>query len=142
MIPVIDVIGSVIGKVLDKIPDAGKKAELQLEIAKELNRNEEAILSAITAVDVKQAEINAEEAKSSNLLVSGARPFIMWVCGAAFTWAFIFQPIITYIIAVSGHSIKELPELNMSELMPVLLGLLGLGGFRTFEKVKGVQDKH
>lgn len=142
MIPIFDVLAPIIGKVLDFIPDPNKKAEAQLRLQQELDANSEHILNALTEVDKAQAAINVEEAKSSNLFVSGGRPAIIWICATAFGWTYVLQPALVFVLAASGHPVQGLPTLNMSEMMPVLLGILGLGGMRTWEKSQGVQDKH
>jgi len=142
MIPILDALMPVIGKVLDFIPDPQKKAEAQLKMQQEINRNSEAILAALTAVDKAQADINVEEAKSQDKFVSRARPSIMWICAMAFAWTYVLQPFLVFILTAYGHPVDGLPALNMSEMMPVLLGILGLGGMRSFEKYQGVHDKH
>lgn len=141
MLPILDILAPIIGKVLDYIPDPSKKAEAQLKIQTELDANSQAILSALTAVDKAQAETNTEEAKSLNLFVAGARPFIMWVCGASFAWVFVLQPMIAFVLTAVGHPVA-LPTMDMSQMMPVLLGTLGLGGMRSWEKAQGVQGNH
>lgn len=82
-----------------------------------------------------QLEINKVEAANENLFVSGARPFIMWVCGFAFAWMYVVQPMITYLVVVTGNPMPILPVFNTTELMTVLFGLLGLGGMRSFDKL-------
>jgi len=142
MLPFLDILTPIISKVLDFIPDPQKKAEAQLKLQTELDSNSQALLNALTAVDKAQAAVNAEEAKSSNLFIAGGRPAIIWICATAFGWTYVLQPAVVFILAASGHPIKELPVLNMSEMMPVLLGILGLGGMRSWEKSQGVNDKH
>ena len=88
-------------------------------------------------VDLAQMAINREEAKSRNIFIAGWRPFIGWTCGIALAWTYVGTPILQFILAQTGHLI-DLPSLDMSQMMPVLLGMLGLGGLRTFEKFKGV----
>lgn len=85
-----------------------------------------------------QTAINQAEAASPNMFVAGWRPFIGWICGAAFALNFIVQPIAQWII---GPTVK-LPELDLATMLPVLLGMLGLGAYRTVEKVQGVQSNH
>ena len=89
--------------------------------------------------DLAQLAVNAAEAKHKSLLVAGWRPFIGWTCGAAFAWAFLLAPIVQTIVVYTGAEIytAALPELDLATMMPVLLGMLGLGGLRTFEKAKG-----
>jgi hypothetical protein len=121
-----------ISALLDKvIPDAGERARLAHEIATMAERQAHEIALA-------QIEVNKEEAKSENLFKSGWRPFIGWVCGTAFAYHFVGQPIIMFVLAYFGLPAPELPGFDMASLMTVLGGLLGLGGLRTFEKYKGV----
>lgn len=87
-----------------------------------------------------QLNVNAEEAKSEHVFVSGWRPFIGWVCGASFGWTFVVQPLASFACATFNHPV-DLPALDMSQMMPVLLGMLGLGGLRSFEKFQGVNKK-
>ena len=85
-----------------------------------------------------QLAINKEEAKSSNIFVAGWRPFIGWSCGVALVWHFIAAPFIIFFAALFGATLPPLPEFDMGSLMTVLMGMLGLGGLRTFEKYKKV----
>lgn len=80
-----------------------------------------------------QLEINKAEAQNEHWFVSGARPFIMWVCGMVFAWTYILQPILVFIFIATGHPLT-LPSLDISEVMPVLLGMLGLGAYRSYDK--------
>ena len=124
-------IGPILG-LLDKvIPDSNERARLAHEIATMAERQAHEIALA-------QIEVNKEEAKSDSLFKSGWRPFIGWVCGAAFAYHFVGQPVIIFVLAYFGLPAPELPEFDMMSLMTVLGGLLGLGGLRTFEKYKGV----
>ena len=84
-----------------------------------------------------QLAIDQAEAKSSRLFVAGGRPFLLWVCGAAFAGEYVVMPVASWIATALGHPVT-LPNLDMSQMMPVLLGLLGLGGYKTWEKLKGV----
>ena len=85
-----------------------------------------------------QLAINKEEAKSSNIFVAGWRPFIGWSCGFALVWHFIGDPFIIFFAALFGATLTPLPEFDMGSLMTVLMGMLGLGSLRTFEKYKKV----
>lgn len=94
--------------------------------------------------DLAQMAVNAEEAKSGIMFVSGWRPYIGWVCGTAFAYNYILYHLILsiffYIGQFTGVDIDPsgLPKLNTAEMMPVLMGMLGLGGLRTWEKHNGV----
>lgn len=84
-----------------------------------------------------QLEINKVEAANPSVFVSGARPFIMWICGLGFGLQFIVNPLVTWGCIVYGNPVV-LPALDMSILMTLLGGLLGLSGMRTVEKLNGV----
>lgn len=118
---------------LDKfIPDADEKAKLAHEISTLAEK--QAHESAMA-----QIKVNQEEAKHKSTFVSGWRPFIGWTCGAALAYHFIMQPLLIFVLTVTGQPV-ELPAFDMGSLMTVLMGMLGLGGLRTFEKFKGVDN--
>jgi len=94
-------------------------------------------IAAAVMVVQGQLDINKEEAKSPSVFVSGARPFIMWVCGVACAWNWIGLKIALFIAAYTGHVLNLQPA-DMTEMLPVLMGMLGLGGYRTIEKLNGV----
>ena len=117
-----------IGRFLPEDKEERAKAERKIEAE---------LASHLAKVDLAQMAINREEAKSRNIFIAGWRPFIGWTCGIALAWTYVGTPILQFILAQTGHLI-DLPSLDMSQMMPVLLGMLGLGGLRTFEKFKGV----
>lgn len=84
-----------------------------------------------------QAEINKIEATHRSAFASGWRPFIGWVCGFALVYYFVLRDILTWVIAVYRPDIGVPPAIHMEELITVLMGLLALGGLRTFEKISG-----
>lgn len=95
-------------------------------------------LAAAVMVVQGQLDINKTEAASPSVFVAGWRPFIGWVCGTACAWNWIGLSVAKFIaLTVFAHSI-DLKPADISEMMPVLMGMLGLGTLRTFEKVKGV----
>jgi hypothetical protein len=116
------------GKVLDRVlPDPAQQAAAKLELLK-LQQNGE--LAQITG----QMEINKVEAASSSLFVSGWRPSVGWVCSAGFAVQFIVGPLAEWGAALTGHHVK-FPQMDTGTMMPLLLGMLGLGGLRTAEKL-------
>jgi len=124
-------IGPVTG-LLDKfIEDKDQKAKLAHEIATMAEKQAHDNAMA-------QIEVNKIEAASPDFFKSSWRPFIGWVCGVAFAYHFVLQPIIIFVVALFGADIPTLPEFDMASLMTVLGGLLGLGGLRTYEKSKGL----
>lgn len=83
-----------------------------------------------------QLAVNQAEAANSSLFVAGWRPFVGWTCGAAFAFKFVGGPLLVLVANYFGHQIA-LPEFDYSEMSTILLGMLGLGGLRTVEKIKG-----
>tara|TARA_R110002020_G_scaffold236526_1_gene448871 strand:- start:2090 stop:2497 length:408 start_codon:yes stop_codon:yes gene_type:complete len=83
-----------------------------------------------------QADINLVEAKSGSFFVSGWRPFIGWVCGVGVGFNYVLRPFLNYILAVFYPSVSQMETMDMSQLMPLLMGMLGFGALRTYEKVK------
>lgn len=126
-IPILDALTPAINKVLSYIPDPQQRLEAQHQL-----------ISDIQVWDSQQTSINVEEAKNENIFVSGWRPFIGWVCGVAFAYKFIIQPLLIFIIVACQvkFDIDDLPEMDWTEMSTVLLGMMGLGGMRTFEKIK------
>ena len=107
------------------------KAELKFKLETFEAQNEQDITIA-------QIKVNEAAAKSDSMFVAGARPFILWICGLGFAMNFLIAPIATFIASMSGHPDIVFPQADLSVMMPVLCGLLGIGGLRTFEKIKGV----
>ena len=98
---------------------------------------EKAQLAASLALIQTQTDVNKEEAKNPSVFVSGWRPFIGWVCGMACAWNWMGLPIALFTAEFFGHPVNVHPA-DVSDMMPVLMGMLGLGGMRTYEKVQGV----
>jgi len=125
----------IFGQLLDKVlPDteAANKAKAEL-----ISMQAKGELDVILA----QIKVNEEEAKSTNPFVSGARPFILWTCGVAFGYAALVEPFARFAATVWFGYTGAFPEINTEITMQVLLGVLGLGGMRSFEKAKGVAAK-
>ena len=119
-------------QLLDKfIEDKDQKAKLAHELATMADK---------MAHDERLAQIsvNKEEASSGSIFKGGWRPFIGWVCGIAFFYHFVCQPIIVFVLTIFGVSIVNLPEFEMNTLLTVLGGMLGIGGLRSYEKSKGL----
>jgi len=119
--PKLNVVAGIIDKVaghVDKFTlDKEEKANLIMEINK------------------AQIEVNKVEAGSDSLFKSGWRPSVGWICSFALGYHFVMQPMLAFILSALGHNII-LPEFDMTTLTTILMGLLGLGGMRSFEKVK------
>lgn len=118
------------GKVIDKIwPDPIERDKAKLEL---LRLQQSGELAGIVA----QMDVNKIEAANPNMFVSGWRPFVGWVCGMGLVYTFIGQPLLAW--GSLYWTIPAPPSLDMGDLLTILLGMLGLGGLRSYEKVKGV----
>lgn len=117
---------------LDKfIEDKDQKAKLAHELATMADK-------MAHEQNLAQIAVNKEEAASGSIFKGGWRPFIGWVCGIAFFYHFVLNPIILFVIAIIGIEIPSLPEFQMNTLLTVLGGMLGIGSLRTYEKQKGL----
>ena len=120
-----------LGTLVDRlIPDraAAEKAKAEME-AELIRASNEAALA--------QVEVNKIEAGHSSVFVAGWRPSIGWVCAAGLAWAFVLAPIASWALMVLGIK-AELPAIQFDHLFELVLAMLGIGGLRTFEKLRGV----
>lgn len=120
---ILESVGKIAG---DLITTDKERAELALR-AQELDQK----------LDLAQVDVNKAEASSASVFVAGWRPFIGWVCGAACAWNWLGLSVAKFAFMAAGHPVNLNPA-DLSEMWPLLLGMLGIGGMRTFEKVKGV----
>lgn len=98
-------------------------------------------MAAIMAMVQQQTDTNKTEASSPSVFVAGWRPFVGWVCGSGFGVQFVIGPLVEWMAALFGHPVK-FPQMDLGTMMPMLLGMLGLGGMRSYEKVQGVNSGH
>ena len=112
------------------IEDPNKKAEIELKLSQLEQKLKEG-----------QIEINKAEASNSNWFVAGWRPAIGWVGALALLYTFLLSPLISWGCQIAHIKVVP-PVLDTGMLFNLILAMLGLGGFRTFEKIKKVQDKH
>jgi hypothetical protein len=124
-------------KVIDKLfPDKAAADAAKIRLMELAQQGELASLNAEVTLATAQADTNKIEAASTRLFVAGWRPFVGWICGFAVGFKFIGGPALFMVAQALGHPVT-LPVIETSELWPLLLGMLGLGGLRTVEKVKG-----
>ena len=119
--PRLDVVGKIIDKVAGHVDKFTLDKEEKAQLIQEINK--------------AQIEVNKVEAGSTNLFVSGWRPFVGWTCGVALCYHFVLQPFLLFLLHSFGYQV-DLPVFDMTTLTTILLGMLGLGGMRSFEKVK------
>ena len=124
---IIEKLISPVSSILDKfIVDKDLKEKLEHELKTELHK-----------ANMAQVEINKIEAGHRSIFVAGWRPFLGWCLSFAMAYHFILQPIAVFSLSIAGLS-YDLPQFDMNSLMTVLLGMLGIGGLRTYEKQKGL----
>jgi hypothetical protein len=114
-------------KVLDKfIPDPAVKQAAEAELR-----------ASLQAWDKMQTDVNKAEAENASLFVAGWRPAIGWSCAFAFGFIYVAAPMIAWLGSIAGFALPQ-PKFDVDALMSLTFGMLGMAGFRTFEKVKGV----
>lgn len=120
-------LANTIGGIVSKfIPDPQAAAQAQ-----------QAILATLQASDATQADVDKAEATNPDLFVAGWRPFIGWICGVSLLYQFVALPLGLFIGYATGHPFPKPPALD-DQLWQLMFGMLGMGGLRTFEKIKGV----
>ena len=121
----------VVGDVLDRFfPNKEEKEKATREIEAKLTEH-------LASIDLAQLEVNKAEAGHKSMFIAGWRPFVGWTCGLALFYTYLIQPIAIFIMGQTG-TLVHLPEIDLGTMMPVLLGMLGLGGLRSWEKWKKV----
>ena len=123
-----------LGPVLDRlIPDPNARNAFSLQL-----------ISALQSADLSQLKVNEAEASNTNLFVSGWRPFIGWICGLSLFYQYLFLPLGVYVASFySAEVVTRLlnaPKLD-DNLWQLMIGMLGMGALRSFEKFKGVASK-
>jgi hypothetical protein len=127
----------VIGAVLEKVlPDPQASAEAKIKLMELAQKGELAVLDAETKMALGQIEVNKVEA-GTDMFRGGWRPATGWACVFGLVYQFLLQPVLPWLVAVFGGSVPPLPPIDNETLMVLLTGMLGLGGLRTFERIKG-----
>ena len=124
---------SVIDKVL---PDPQQAAEAKMRALELAQKGELAALDADVRMALGQMEVNRAEAQT-DLFRGGWRPATGWCCVAGLAYQFLVQPLLPWVATLFGAVVPPLPPIDNETLMVLLTGMLGLGGLRTFERVKG-----
>jgi hypothetical protein len=126
-----------LGTVIDKaIPDPQAAAQAKLEAMRLAQSGEAQVLDADLRIALGQIETNKIEA-STDAFRGGWRPAAGWVCVFGLGYTFLLRPLLPWLVSLTGADVADLPPIDTMELMALLGGLLGLGGFRTYERVRG-----
>lgn len=127
---------------IEKIwPDPSKRADELFRLEQLKQQGDLALMKAQVDLLLGQIEVNKIEAQSSSLFVSGWRPWAGWVGGVAFAYASIVEPIARFVAKVVYDYQGNFPEINTELTIQVLLGMLGLGLMRSFDKKQGTDTK-
>lgn len=126
-----------IAGIIDKlIPDAERANEAKLRAIELAQNGELAALDAEMRLALGQMEVNKAEA-TTDIFRGGWRPFAGWVCGAGLAFEFLARPLLPWLVGLFGADVAPLPSIDSDALMALLFGMLGLGGLRTIERVRG-----
>lgn len=127
----------VVSTLIDKIfPDKGAADEAKLKLMELTQKGELAQLDAEFRLALGQIEVNKVEAASSDPFRAGWRPMAGWACSLGLFYEFLLRPILPWLVGLSGKVVAPMPSLDIDQLMILLGGLLGLGGFRSYERIK------
>lgn len=123
--------------ILDKIlPDPQQAADAKIKVLEMAQRGELALLDADMKLAMGQMEVNKVEA-GTDLFRGGWRPATGWTCVFGLVYQFLLQPLLPWVAALFGATVPPLPAIDNETLMVLLAGMLGLGGMRSFERVRG-----
>lgn len=126
-----------LGSLIDKfIPDPQQASEAKLKALEMAQRGELATLDADLKLALAQADVNKAEAQT-DAFRGGWRPACGWVCAFGLAYTFLLRPLLPWIAGLFGANVPALPAIDIDALMALLMGMLGLGGLRTFERIKG-----
>jgi hypothetical protein len=127
-------------KVIERIfPDPNEAAKAKLALFEMQQKGELAQLTAEVDIAQAQSEINKIEAADASPFKSNWRPAIGWICAVALLYQFLIRPFLIMALVIAGLTMDySLLDLDVATLMTLLFGILGLGWYRTAEKIKGV----
>lgn len=126
------------GKIIDKIfPDKDKADAAKLELLKMSQDGSLKEMAMVFESDKSQTAVNEAEAKSTSLFVAGWRPAVGWVCVAAYAFNYLLMPVANWVAKWIDTNAPAIVALDTGELTTLLFGMLGIGGLRTIEKLKG-----
>lgn len=126
-----------VGQGVDAVTAVGNVFDKLFTSKDEKLTHEEVRMRLMMQPDVAQVELNKVEASSRSTFVAGWRPFIGWICGVGLAMNFIVRPLLNYYLLIFYPKVPIMESLEMGTLMTLITGMLGFGGLRTYEKLKG-----
>ena len=127
-----------VARIVEKlIPDPQAQAQAKLKMLEMGQKGELAFLDADVKLALGQMEINKAEASSPSLFKGGWRPAVGWSCCFGLIYEFLARPLLPFFATLAGQEVPPLPPLDTATLMTLLMGMLGLGGMRSYERVSG-----
>jgi hypothetical protein len=131
-----------VSNIIDKIfPDKDKADQVKLEMLKLQQAGEFKVADQAFELAKGQIAVNTEEAKNPNLFVSGWRPAVGWICVTAYAFNYLIMPLANWAAKWLDAAAPAIVALDTGELTTLLFGMLGIGGLRTIEKIKGIASK-
>jgi hypothetical protein len=135
---ILDAVAPIVQKLLSFIPDPQQKAAAQLALIQAEQAGEFKQIDAQLQINLAQAEVNKTEAASASLFRAGWRPAVGWICASAVGVQYVVAPLGSWVVSLWTGRAITFPTLDLSTLMPLLLGMLGLTAARSYEKVNGL----
>jgi hypothetical protein len=137
MLPLLTALLPTLGTILDKIiPDPAAAADAKLKAVELAQKGELAAMDADVRLALGQLEVNKAEA-ATDAFRGGWRPAVGWCCALGLFYTFLLRPVLPWAVAAFGADVPPMPAIDNEDLMVLLFGMLGLGGLRTFERVRG-----
>ena len=122
------IIGDVLGRFLPEDKEAAARAKQEIE---------QQLTTHLAQIDLAQLEINKAEASHRSIFVAGWRPFVGWTAGLSLALTYVLFPLVQFGFNMYGMRV-EVPDVGAGAMMPIITAMLGFGGLRTFEKMKGL----
>ena len=124
-------LGPVIDRLVQAIPDPAEREREKNRLLSEMQQQAQQL-------NLAQIEVNKAEAATGNLFIGGWRPAVGWVCALALAWAFVVGPAAQWLMTAAGYGANLPPTAMSADLWELVFAMLGLGGLRTFEKMRGI----
>jgi len=137
--------GDVVKSVGDALDNLFTSDEERMEAERELTKAKRSFdykeSKLVAEQNIAQMEVNKADARSGSFFQAGWRPAIGWVGAFALAYQFILYPLLVWALAVSSLDIEPPPLIDANALYPIITGMLGIAGMRSFDKLKQTDTK-